>query len=124
MIVYANTQPYPRNMSTAPKAERRKEPRVTNTEKVRLEWSDASSHSRWLLGTCLDISPRGMRVEINDLVPENQYVRFELVKQNFRGTATVRSAKVKGRRSLIGLEFAWSARWTGEPTEQRAPARA
>jgi hypothetical protein len=54
-----------------------------------------------------------MRVEIKDLIPENQYVRFEIVKQNFRGTATVRNRAVKGRRSQLGLEFAWSAKWEG-----------
>ena len=101
-------------MSTAAKVERRKDTRAPGTAKVRMEWSDASANTKWVLGNCVDISARGMRVEINDLVPENQYVRFELVKQNFRGNATVRNAKAKGRRVLVGLEFAWSARWTGE----------
>jgi PilZ domain len=107
-------------MNTATKAERRKDPRLPGTDKVRLEWTDTSSQSKWVLGNCVDISTRGMRVEINDLVPENQYVRFELAKQNFRGSATVRNAKTKGRRSLIGLEFACSARWAGE-TAAAAP---
>jgi hypothetical protein len=111
-------------MSTATKVDRRKEPRLPGTDKVRLEWTDASSQSNWVLGNCVDISARGMRVEINDLVPENQYVRFELVKRNFRGSATVRNAKTKGRRSLIGLEFAWSARWTGEAAAAALPSNA
>lgn len=110
-------------MSTATKAERRKDPRLPGSDKVRIEW-DASSHSKWVLGNCVDISERGMCVEINDLVPENQYVRFELVKKNFRGSATVRNSRTKGRRSLIGLEFAWSARWTGEATIAVPPANA
>jgi hypothetical protein len=54
-----------------------------------------------------------MRVEIQDLLPENQYVRFEILKQNFRGTATVRNSCVASRRVQLGLEFAWSARWNG-----------
>ena len=92
---------------------------MAGKEKVRLEWSDPFYQSKWVLGTCVDISARGMRVEINDLVPGDQYLRFELVKKNFRGNATVRSAQTRGRRSLIGIEFAWSARWTGEVPAHR-----
>jgi hypothetical protein len=100
-------------MSNETKAERRREPRQVRTDKVRIEWTDASSNAHWALGQCLDISPKGMRVEVKELVPENQYLRFELVKENFRGTATVRNRAVRGRRSQIGLEFAWSASWQG-----------
>lgn len=100
-------------MSNGTKAERRREPRQTKTEKVRLEWTDGSSHPHFVLGQCLDISAKGMRVELAALILENQYVRFELVKENFRGTATVRNRAVRGRRSQIGLEFAWSATSNG-----------
>lgn len=54
-----------------------------------------------------------MRVEIDELIPEHQYVRFEIVRANFRGTATVRHRALRGRRSQLGLEFAWSATWEG-----------
>jgi len=99
--------------STTLRTERRTDQRELREDKIRLEWSDASSNVKSVLGRCVDISPKGMRVEIQERLPQNQYVRFELLRQNFRGTATVRNLSVAQRRVQLGLEFAWSARWKG-----------
>lgn len=100
-------------MSGGTKAERRKEPRQPCTDRVRLEWVDAESQIKWALGQCVDISPRGMRIEIKDPVSEIRNFRFDVVRANFRGAATVRNRAAKGRVTVIGVEFGASVLWQG-----------
>lgn len=91
--------------------ERRNEARVQRADPVQLEWSTAEGNLMRAMGLCVDGSASGMRVEILDMIPEGQSVRFEVMGQDFRGMATARNCGVRGTRALVGLEFAWSKKW-------------
>lgn len=91
--------------------ERRSERRIRRADPVQLEWTNQNGDLMRALGHCVDASASGMRVEILDLLPPGQSVRFEVLGQDFRGLATTKSCRLQGTRVVAGLSFAWSKKW-------------
>ena len=89
----------------------RRHPRQRSDDKVRLVWQNTSGQTQWLSGACLDISQSGMRVELTARIPARQVVNFELLRNEFRGTAVVRCCQPAGLRFHIGLEFTGGQKW-------------
>jgi len=104
----------------------RKVARSPINARVRLVWDDERGTSRMCYGKCVDISEKGLRVQLDESIPVRSYVQFEIREMNFRGSASVRFMGRKGMRNEVGLEFSQSVQWEwkdGIPTQQSARGR-
>lgn len=90
--------------------ERRDEPRIRKDDIVRLEWTDASYVTLSCQGQCLDISRSGMKVAVAKPLPEKQYVRFEVVGEDLRGSGVVKFSRDEEGQHVAGIRFAWQMR--------------
>ena len=88
-------------------SERRNEPRLRRNDEVMIEWSDASYNAHQVRAKCIDLSATGMRLRLDAAVPAGQYIQFNVVNGDFRGSATVRFVRPEGAHFLAGLKFGW-----------------
>ena len=87
--------------------------------RVRLSWDDEQGTPRINFGETLDISTRGMAFQLQDSIPLRTYVSFEVKAIRLQGSGSVRFARRKGLRHIVGIEFSGNARW--DPNKNPLP---
>lgn len=64
-----------------------------------------------LKGKSVDVSESGMRVKLNERIPDQAYVSVRARTQNIHGSGSVRHCKPLGLGYAIGLEFSGGLIW-------------
>ncbi len=72
---------------------------------IEITWEEQAGVKRHSLGHCLDVSARGLKMEIPEAIEISTVVRFRVVHTNLTGSAWVRHCTATGSRHTIGLEF-------------------
>lgn len=80
-------------------------------EPVTLSWVDTNGAYFHAAARCLDISERGLRVELRQPIKSGSYVSIKWDKYKLNASATVRNTASKGSRYQIGLEFSSAWKW-------------
>lgn len=87
--------------------ERRRHLRMTLKEPVTLYWEENGTNL-CARGRCVNISESGVQIEAESLYrafPTRTKIRFQIESLKLSGTATVRHARRRNRKMIIGLEF-------------------
>ena len=92
----------------------RRHPRQPFEADVRIFWQDGRGVTNHASGRCVNVSEAGMAIEVTEPLPLRTYVHFEIARPRFGGTASVRYCQRRGLKSLVGLEFSGSLRWTAQ----------
>lgn len=98
----------------------RRHERVAQSVPVQLNWKDPRGTEGFTTGTCVDISPAGMRVIVPVRIDEGVYVSFRAEKLPLQGSASVRACARKGAKYIIGLEFSGGLKWQPKPPNSDA----
>ena len=87
------------------KSERRRHPREAIEAKVYLWWQDSRSADCIAHGHCVDVSIRGLQVEISHPIAARTVVYFRFQELHVTASATVRYCRQRGRTYRVGLEM-------------------
>lgn len=94
----------------------RKQSRLSLHVKATIVWQDDSGNSMIRRGTCIDVSQKGVRVELDAPVPVRAFVTIQAPEIGLHGSASVRSCTRMATKYHVGLEFAGGMRLQGIPT--------
>ena len=86
------------------KKERRSSYRIPYAGQVLVLWEDGND-SRYMQGKCLDVSERGMRIEVPGPIPLRTRIIVRIERINLSGSASVRHVRRSGNYYLLGLEM-------------------
>ena len=76
-----------------------------------MRWKDRSGQEKFAKARSLDISERGMRIEVPEPLEKQAYVTLRSSALSLQGTASVRSCTRLGAKYLVGLEFSGGLKW-------------
>ncbi len=96
----------------------RRDERLPFSGVVQVSWQDAHGAQRFMRGTCLGISPSGMRAVLPEAIPLRTYVTLAADQTRLVTSASVRHvACVAPQKHLTGFEFSSrvDARYTRRP---------
>jgi hypothetical protein len=83
----------------------RRHPRLPYSGPVRLGWEDPAYGTRYAQGKCIDVSERGLRVEVPVPIPPRTAVSISADRIHVTGSASVKHAVRFGAKYLVGLEL-------------------
>jgi PilZ domain len=72
---------------------------------VRVSWTDSSGDTKYVRGTCVDVSEGGLRLEGPEPIPVRSYIGVSADRIKLAGTASVRSMVRHGAKYLLGVEL-------------------
>jgi hypothetical protein len=72
---------------------------------IRLCWEDASGAQRYAHAKCIDISEKGLRIELHAAIPLHANVSLNAERINLFGPARVRHVARHGAKYIAGLEL-------------------
>jgi hypothetical protein len=84
---------------------KRADPRVPLSGPIQVSWKydpRLECHSQ---GRCLDVSARGLKMELPDPIDVSERIRFRVDHVHLTGTASVRYCNRVGRSYVIGVKF-------------------
>lgn len=93
----------------------RREGRLSCQDRIRICWRDPRGDVRYATAKCLNISERGISVELVEAVEVCSYVSLQSEKLDLAGTAAVRYCRRKAGKYLVGLEFSAGLRCKALP---------
>ena len=93
----------------------RRDERLTREALVEVTWKDRLGQEKFAKARSLDVSEKGMRVEMPEALEKQNYVTLRSNSLSLHGTASVRSCVRKGTKYLVGLEFSGGLRWKPKP---------
>jgi hypothetical protein len=93
----------------------RRQLRVHCRETVRLAWRDPRGDVKYASAKCLNVSERGISVELVEPVEVRSYVNLQSEKLKLTGTAAVRYCRRNAGKYLVGLEFSAGLRCSAVP---------
>jgi len=89
----------------------RRSERLTTEGLVEVTWKDRFGQEKFAKARSLDVSEKGMRIEMPEALERQNYVTIRSNALSLHGTASVRSCTRKGTKYLIGLEFSGGLQW-------------
>ena len=89
----------------------RRSERLTTEGLVEVTWKDRFGQEKFAKARSLDVSEKGMRIEMPEALERQNYVTIRSNALSLHGTASVRSCTRKGTKYLIGLEFSGGLKW-------------
>lgn len=93
----------------------RRHVRIPAEGRVEVGWSDRAGFGRVTSGTCKDISPTGIAVELRDQLEPQTYVTLRAARQKVNGSGSVRYCFRKKLSWVIGIEFSGGLTWRPSP---------
>jgi hypothetical protein len=85
---------------------KRGDPRLPLSGPIQVSWTYDDPVLEWRsLGRCLDVSARGLKMELPDPIDISERIRFRVDHVHLAGTASVRYCNRVGRSYLIGVKF-------------------
>jgi hypothetical protein len=91
--------------------EKRKHLRSVSSEIVEITWADSQGQYFRARARCLDVSLKGLCLEVNQQIHRSSYVNIRADKLGLMVTAQVRRCVQKGLKYRIGLELNPGAEW-------------
>ncbi len=91
--------------------ERRDGGRIGLDESVSVSWIDSSGAHFHARARCLDVSERGLRLELLRRIDSDAYVNVKAEKFKLNASARVRNVVARGLKYHIGLEFNSAWKW-------------
>jgi hypothetical protein len=79
--------------------------------KVRVNWMDSHGRSFGQLARCLDISRRGLKLEVDSRVDPGTLVNVESKDFKIAGIAEIRYCRPKGLKYVIGIQYQGGLEW-------------
>jgi hypothetical protein len=95
--------------------ERRRTDRIPYVGPVVVWWEDEHGDSNYVRGKCLDVSERGMRIEVPKRIPVRTWVVLRAERINLGGSASVRHVGRSGSHYIVGLEMCQVLKGIPEP---------
>jgi PilZ domain len=86
---------------------------------LRVGWQDQTRTDKSALTQSFDISQSGMRFEVLERMPLRADVMLRCDKIGLQTRAIVRHCSQKGRKYIVGVEFAGGYRWAAPNEEIR-----
>ena len=80
-------------------------PRVPLSGPIQVSWKYDPVLEWHSHGRCLDVSARGLKMELPDPIDVSERIRFRVDRGHLAGTASVRYCNRVGRSYLIGVKF-------------------
>jgi len=93
--------------------ELRRNERFPATEPVEVGWEE-SDGPKFARATCLNISPEGISMRMDQALPVRSHVTFRSAKLKLSGTASVRYCIRRNSWYQVGLEFNPGVRFNKE----------
>jgi PilZ domain len=87
----------------------RKEQRCALGCPLEVCWQLGTGEPRVVRATCLDVSPKGARIECPQQLTVRSIIYLKAPSYGLMGSATVRFCRPHGLRYHVGLEFTWAA---------------
>src|SRR5947209_4104396 len=78
---------------------------------LRVSWLDKNSRLKMAQVRVLNISERGMTIELPEEPQVNTHIRLQSEKHKVEGSAAVRHSRRVGGKYIIGVEFMDGLRW-------------
>jgi hypothetical protein len=98
-------------MATPVRRDTRRQPRFHVESKVHLHWITSRGGLERLSGFCVEVSPTGMRVRLDRVIPLQALVNLQSPELRLAGEAVVRHCARRSGQFLVGLEFVGGLEW-------------
>ena len=85
--------------------ESRRHLRIGYARMAFVSWKTSDGHSNHVLGKCLDVSERGVKIEVSTRIPAGSLVEIRADGLNLEGFATVRRISRRDSGYVLGLEL-------------------
>lgn len=89
----------------------RRHDRATKAAGVQIVWKDRTGEDKFMMGSTVDVSESGIRLEVREAIDQRTYVTIQCPELGIHGSASVRSCSRRGTKFLLGLEFSGGLRW-------------